>query len=181
MERYWSDVRVSLRIFRRSPALSVSAAIALAMGIGFTTTMFSIVRGGTRSLPFENPDQIVALTRTAVRGNNLDSSPFDYLAWSRAQRSYTGLGAFEEQNMVAACTAAPNPIPATPAPAVQQASEGPPLSRSQVLLGEYARYRANNDVLYYRLDIRLDPEKKFLSGKNMPARSPRVHRARTRP
>jgi len=69
--------------------------------------------------------------------------------------------------MVAACTAAPNPIPATPAPAVQQASEGPPLSRSQVLLGEYARYRANNDVLYYRLDIRLDPEKKFLSGKNM--------------
>src|SRR5262245_9792837 len=99
MERYWADVRVSLRIFRRSPALAVSAILALAMGIGFTTTMFSIVRGGTRSLPFENPDQIVALTRTAMRGNTLDPSPFDYVAWSRAQRSYTGLGAFEEQNM----------------------------------------------------------------------------------
>src|SRR4030095_13458641 len=99
MERYWSDVRVSLRICRRSPALALSAIIALAMGIGFTTTMFSIVRGGTRSLPFENPDRIVALTRTTVRGNDLDPTPFDYLVWSRMQRSYSGLGAFEERSM----------------------------------------------------------------------------------
>src|SRR5262245_38552136 len=67
---------------------------------------------------------------------------------------------------VAACNSAPVPVPATPAPAVQQATEGPPLTRSQVLLGEYARYRANNDLLYYHLDVRLDPDKKFLSGKN---------------
>jgi hypothetical protein len=62
MERYWADVRTSLRIFRRSPALAVSAILALAMGVGFPTTMFSIVRGATRSLPFHHPDQIVALT-----------------------------------------------------------------------------------------------------------------------
>src|SRR5262245_22004047 len=68
--------------------------------------------------------------------------------------------------MVDACTPAAAPVPATPAPAVQQATEGPPLTRSQVLLGEYARYRANNDLLYYHLDVRLDPDKKFLSGKN---------------
>jgi len=73
MERYWHDVRTSLRIFRRSPALALSAVLALAMGIGFTTTMFSIVRGGTRSLPVDRPEQIVALTRTSIRGgSNLD-------------------------------------------------------------------------------------------------------------
>jgi predicted permease len=99
MERYWSDVRVSIRIFRRSPALALSAIIALAMGIGFTTTMFSIVRGATRPLPFHNPDQIVALTRAGPGGDVVDPTPFDYLAWSRAQRSYSALGAFEEQNM----------------------------------------------------------------------------------
>jgi len=38
--------------------------------------------------------------------------------------------------------------------------------RADVLRGEYGRYRANNDLLSYRLDIRVDPEKKFLSGKN---------------
>jgi len=100
MERYWHDVRTSLRIFRRSPALALSAVLALAMGIGFTTTMFSIVRGGTRSLPVDRPEQIVALTRTSIRGgSNLDPGHFDFVAWSRAQRSFGGLGAFEEQNM----------------------------------------------------------------------------------
>src|SRR5438477_36463 len=47
---------------------------------------------------------------------------------------------------------APNPS-ATPA-------------RIQTLRGEYGRFRANNDLLYYHLDIRIDPEKKFISGKN---------------
>ena len=76
MERYWPDVRTSRLIFRRSPALALSAVLALAMGVGFTTTMFSIVRGGTRSLPFEHPDQIVALMRTSIRGGvDLDPGP----------------------------------------------------------------------------------------------------------
>jgi aminopeptidase N len=39
-------------------------------------------------------------------------------------------------------------------------------SRAAILRGEYGRYRANNDLLYYHLDIRIDPDKKFISGKN---------------
>jgi aminopeptidase N len=38
--------------------------------------------------------------------------------------------------------------------------------RAEVVKGEYGRYRANNDVLYYELDIRVDPEKKWIGGKN---------------
>ena len=45
------------------------------------------------------------------------------------------------------------PRPATPA-------------RADILRGEYGRYRANNDLLFYHLDIRIDPEKRFVSGKN---------------
>jgi aminopeptidase N len=37
-------------------------------------------------------------------------------------------------------------------------------THAQILRGEYGRYRANNDLLYYHLDVRVDPEKKFLSG-----------------
>jgi hypothetical protein len=68
--------------------------------------------------------------------------------------------------MLAACSPAANPTPASPAPAVPQATQGPPPTRSELLLGEYGRYRANNDLLYYHLDVRLDPDKRFLSGKN---------------
>lgn len=39
-------------------------------------------------------------------------------------------------------------------------------TRADLLRGEYGRYRANNDLLFYHLDIRVDPEKKSLAGKN---------------
>jgi aminopeptidase N len=39
-------------------------------------------------------------------------------------------------------------------------------SRADLLRGEYGRYRANNDLLFYHLDIRVDPENKRIAGKN---------------
>jgi hypothetical protein len=41
-----------------------------------------------------------------------------------------------------------------------------PPTRADVLRGDYGRYRANNDLLAYRLDIRVDPGRKFISGTN---------------
>jgi aminopeptidase N len=41
-----------------------------------------------------------------------------------------------------------------------------PPSRASVLRGEYGRYRVNNDLLFYHLDVRVDPDRKFISGKN---------------
>ena len=48
--------------------------------------------------------------------------------------------------------------PATP-------SSRPP-TRGDILRGEYGRYRANNDLRYYDLDVRIDPAKKWISGRN---------------
>ncbi|HEY1340677.1 MAG TPA: M1 family metallopeptidase [Bryobacteraceae bacterium] len=39
-------------------------------------------------------------------------------------------------------------------------------THADILRGAYGRYRANNDLLSYHLDIRVDPERKFISGKN---------------
>ena len=54
--------------------------------------------------------------------------------------------------------------------AAQQGKEPPSTlrapSRAELLRGEYGRYRANNDLLYYDLDVRIDPEKKRISGRN---------------
>jgi aminopeptidase N len=54
-------------------------------------------------------------------------------------------------------------------PAQPPAGSAPPLrppTRADILRGDYGRYRANNDLLAYRLDIRVDPERKFVSGTN---------------
>ena len=48
--------------------------------------------------------------------------------------------------------AQPPPAPAAP-------------TRADILRGAYGPYRANNDLLFYHLDVRVDPEKRFLSGK----------------
>ena len=53
---------------------------------------------------------------------------------------------------------------ATPAPPPPTTLRAP--TRADILRGEYGRYRANNDLLHYDLDIRVVPEKKFISGKN---------------
>jgi aminopeptidase N len=58
-------------------------------------------------------------------------------------------------------------------PGAQSSAPPPPASsalrpptRTDLLRGDYGRYRANNDLLSYRLDIRVDPERQFLAGTN---------------
>jgi aminopeptidase N len=56
--------------------------------------------------------------------------------------------------------------------AAEQAQRTPPPgtlrapTRAEILRGEYGRYRANNDLVYYDLDIRVDPATKWISGHN---------------
>jgi aminopeptidase N len=57
------------------------------------------------------------------------------------------------------------PPTGTPAPAAAPTTQRPP-TRADILRGEYGRYRANNDLLFYRLDVRVDPEKKSIAGRN---------------
>jgi aminopeptidase N len=54
------------------------------------------------------------------------------------------------------------------ASALAQSAQRPPPAptHADLLRGEYGRYRANNDLLFYHLDVRVDPQKKFISGKN---------------
>ncbi len=54
-----------------------------------------------------------------------------------------------------------------PKPHVRPNDAGSPIpTRADMLRGAYGPFRANNDLLYYHLDIRVDPDKQFISGKN---------------
>lgn len=55
---------------------------------------------------------------------------------------------------------------AAPAAAQTAPSTERPPSREDILRGEYSRYRANNDLRSYHLDVRVDPDRKTISGKN---------------
>jgi len=91
----WRGMRSGVRLFRTSPGVAFSAVLALGMGIGVSTTMFSIVHGGTRGLPFANADRIVALEKAAPQaGDDPAERPFDYDAWSHAT-SFSVLAAYQ--------------------------------------------------------------------------------------
>ena len=54
----------------------------------------------------------------------------------------------------------------TPQAAAEKDAPPATPTRATLLRGEYGPYRANNDLLYYHLDVRVDPEKQTISGKN---------------
>ncbi len=71
----------------------------------------------------------------------------------------------------AAALAAAFFITSTQQPARAQQAAPPPSTeraptRADRLRGDYGRYRANNDLLYYHLDVRVDPVQKSIAGKN---------------
>lgn len=76
----WYDVRVATRSFMRTPALAAAVTLTLALGIGATTAIFSVVYGVLlRPLPYQEPGRIMAVYELTPKGtrNRLADPNFD--------------------------------------------------------------------------------------------------------
>jgi putative ABC transport system permease protein len=85
------DLRYGARALARSPAFALVAIAALAIGIGATTTLFSVVDGVLlRPLPYPEAGRLVLVSRHFARSNfpygNLCVA--DYLDWRAANRAF---------------------------------------------------------------------------------------------
>ena len=68
METFLQDVRYGLRTLARQPGFAATALLTLALGIGATTALFSVVNAVVlRPLPLAEPDRLVAVTNDYVK------------------------------------------------------------------------------------------------------------------
>ena len=99
LEELARDVRYAARSLRHSPAFTIAAVATLALSIGATTSMFSVVNAVLlRALPYPEPDRVVVLCEHNVANpdarpcNTLN--PANFLYWRDVSKSFESLGAF---------------------------------------------------------------------------------------
>lgn len=102
MEKFWQDLRLSVRKLINSPFFFVVVVLSLALGIGGNVTVFSLMNATLfRELPeIKEPNRLVwVLTSNRLVGNNLPVSYADYLDFRNQNTIFSELAAFDGENL----------------------------------------------------------------------------------
>ena len=108
-ETMLQDLCFGLRMLRKSPGFTAVAVLTLALGIGATAAIFSVVYAALlRPLPYRQPDRLVTLgeTRTREKISDPTDSQFwnvsypDYLDWAQQSKVFESLAGFTGDGFV---------------------------------------------------------------------------------
>ncbi len=95
------DIRLSLRQLIKQPAFTAIAVLTIALAIGATTAVLSLVNGLlVRPLPYREPQQLVLLVQH-FKSQNLERipvSPAEFVDYKTRAHSFEALGAFDYTN-----------------------------------------------------------------------------------
>ncbi|MBZ5499760.1 MAG: ABC transporter permease [Acidobacteriia bacterium] len=95
VEQFAADVRYGTRVLRRNPVFAAVAVLTLALGIGATTAIFSVVYGVLlRPLPFHEPDRIVELREVSAEGNRMNFADPNFEDLRTQVRSLKGVAEY---------------------------------------------------------------------------------------
>src|SRR5918997_1794197 len=80
----WQDLRFAVRVLLRNPGFTLVAVVALALGVGANSAIFSVVNSLLlRPLPFEQPDRLVQVWETSAKlgRNEIPASFPNFADW----------------------------------------------------------------------------------------------------
>ena len=96
LEHLARDFRLGARSLRKSPAFTLTALLALTLGIGVNTAVFSVVHAVLlRPLAYADPDRLVRLyeTNTSISADHDSVSVPNFLDWKDQARAFSAIGA----------------------------------------------------------------------------------------
>jgi len=102
IEDLWKDIRHAARVLGRGPSFTIIAVLTLALGIGGTTAIFSVVYGVLlKPLPFSEPERLVGLyhRRPGVNLPVMNQGPATYFIYRDNQRAFEDIGAWDRQEV----------------------------------------------------------------------------------
>ena len=96
MRTVFADLGYAFRVMSRTPSFALAVVSVLALGIGATTTIFSIVNAVLlRPLPFEEPERLVRIFTRTPGGRLFELSPGKFYDWQRDARSFEGMAMYQ--------------------------------------------------------------------------------------
>jgi putative ABC transport system permease protein len=105
------DLRFAFRQLRKAPGFTLTIILTLALGIGATTAIFSLVEGILlRPLPFADPDRLVLLGDHLGSGPNLPVTAREIGTYSNAAGAFASLGGYATSNYELSGGATPEEI-----------------------------------------------------------------------
>ena len=96
MQFFWQDLRYGFRTLLKNPGFCVVAVLALALGIGPNTAIFTMVNAVLlKPLPIPEPNRVVMIWGTLLKSgfDQLPVSAADYLDWKQQARSFDYMSA----------------------------------------------------------------------------------------
>src|SRR5450759_2944872 len=94
------DLRYGFRTLRKNPGFTAIAVLALGLGIGANTAIFSVVNGVLlRPLSYPDPSRLLTIYETTAEFSQSSVSYPNYLDWRRESRSFTGMGAYRSHDL----------------------------------------------------------------------------------
>src|SRR3989454_10295716 len=95
MRTVFADLRYAFRVVSRTPSFAVAVVSVLALGIGASTTIFSIVNAVLlRPLPFEEPERLVRIFTRTPGGRPFELSPGKFYGWQAEGQSFGGMAMY---------------------------------------------------------------------------------------
>jgi putative ABC transport system permease protein len=90
-----ADLRLAFRAMSRTPSFAVAVVSVLALGIGATTAIFSIVNAVLlRPLPFAEPERLVRIFTVTPGGRPFELSAGKFYGWQRDAQSFEGMALY---------------------------------------------------------------------------------------